>query len=70
MAKGFPATEGLRRRLKRIVIAYIWLDWANKSPMDLGVDQEDLDPAWKEGVMLVKGGHAAEQQKQLDSEGD
>lgn len=49
---------------------FIWVEWAGLTPHQMGVDSSRVDPAWKEGVLQVMAGYAAEQQKQMDSEGD
>lgn len=38
--------------------------------MDLGVPQDDLDPAWMEGVKRVRAGYANAQKQDIESAGN
>lgn len=50
-------------------MSFVWLEWANKTPMDLGICTEDVDPIWWDGVMMVRAGWTIEQRQKMGSHG-
>lgn len=47
-------------------MSWIWLHKWNKTPMDLGVKLEKVDPVWDDAMLLIDGGYNEEQQKKYD----
>ena len=48
---------------------FTMLHWSNKTPMELGVPADRVDPGWLQGALHVKSGYAAQRESDLDSAG-
>jgi hypothetical protein len=49
--------------LRRLVLSFHWLELHGKSPMDLGLSPDDLDPGWEEAMIILK--HSLEAERSL-----
>lgn len=46
--------------------AFCWMEWAGKTPRDLGLSWDEVDPWYHDAMLLIKGGFARGQKKKLD----
>lgn len=51
------------------MIAFVWMEWKGKTPMELGLDIDDLDPWYHDAMLMIRAGFHKEQQSQLKSKG-
>jgi len=49
----------LSRREARLVTSWVMLENWHKTPTDLGLDWDDVDPWWAEAMLEIEAGYAA-----------
>lgn len=51
------------------MVSYLWLERLGKTPMELGLEVDEVDPAWWDAMLLIHAGEQTERSRKMEDIG-